>query len=178
MAGDATLASLQQGPFDLLVKRSPLADANLSQAALRWGDYVTKVGIFPVSPTLAATIDHRPDTSTDSDAFRTAIMSHVRGNAAELDLRVQSYIGTERMPVDDGPVQWLEEASYAPSRTSHAPCPGIACAAAARNLRFSQTSCSAFGVWPTLVCLLLARSVALSACPLRVQRMDVPIDKE
>ncbi len=38
-------------------KRTPLADAYFSQAALRYGDHVAKIGVFPVPPGLLAMID-------------------------------------------------------------------------------------------------------------------------
>jgi len=58
-----------------------------------------------------AAIDQRLDISAGSDAFRTAVVSYKRGNAAEFELRMQLYAGTERMPVDDALVWWPEDAS-------------------------------------------------------------------
>ena len=96
-------------------KRSPLADAYFSQAALRWGGYVAKIGVFPVSPALIAAIDRMLDTSADPDAFRTAVVSYMRANAAEFELRVQLCTDASRMPVEDASVPWPEDASpYVP----------------------------------------------------------------
>ena len=70
-------------------KRNPLADAYFSQAALRHGDYVAKMGLFPVSPELLAIIDETIDTGADPDAFRHAVVSHLRSHGAEFEMRVQ-----------------------------------------------------------------------------------------
>ena len=92
-------------------KRSPLADAYFSQAALRWGSYVAKVGVFPVSPDLVAMVDQTLDTGADHDAFRTAVVTHMQVHGAEFELRVQLCTDLERMPVEDGSVTWPEDES-------------------------------------------------------------------
>ena len=96
-------------------KRSPLADAYFSQAALRYGGYVAKMGIFPVSPDLVALIDQTLDTSADPDAFRHAVVEHFRTKGAEFELRVQLCTDLERMPVENASTPWPEDESpYVP----------------------------------------------------------------
>lgn len=92
-------------------KRSPLADAYFSQAALRHGDYIAKLGVFPVSPDLVALIDQTLDTSADPNAFRTAVVEHFRAKGAEFELRAQLCVDLERMPVEDASVPWPEDES-------------------------------------------------------------------
>ena len=92
-------------------KRSPLADAYFSQAAIRYGDYVAKVGVFPVSPDLVAMVDQTLDTGADHDAFRTAVVAHMQAHGAEFELRVQLCTSLERMPVEDASVPWPEDES-------------------------------------------------------------------
>ncbi len=92
-------------------KRSPLADAYFSQAALRYGDYVAKIGVFPVSPDLVAMIDQTVDTGADHDAFRTAVVTHMQKHGAEFELRVQLCTGLETMPLEDASVVWSENES-------------------------------------------------------------------
>jgi len=92
-------------------KRNPLADAYFSQAALRYGDAIAKVGVFPVSPDLVAIIDQTLDTGADHDAFRTAVLSHMRVHGAEFELRVQLCTSLETMPVEDASVPWPEDES-------------------------------------------------------------------
>jgi len=92
-------------------KRSPLADTYYSQAALRYGDYIAKLAVFPVSPDLVAIIDQTLDTSANPNAFRTAVVDHFRTKEAEFELRVQLCTNLGRMPVEDASVIWPEDES-------------------------------------------------------------------
>ncbi len=99
-------------------KRSPLADAYFSQAALRYGEYVAKMGIFPVSPDLVALIGATLDTSADPDIFRHAVVEHFRSAGAQFELRVQLCTDLERMPVENASTPWPEDESpYVPVAT-------------------------------------------------------------
>ncbi len=90
-------------------KRNPLADAYFSQAPLRYGDYVAKMGLFPVSPNLIAIIDQTLDTSADHDAFRHAVIDHLRTHGADYELRVQLCTDLSEMPVEDASKPWPED---------------------------------------------------------------------
>ena len=92
-------------------KRNPLADAYFSQAALRYGDYVAKIGLFPVSPDLIAMIDQTIDTASNPDGFRRAVVEHLRSRSAEFELRVQLCTDLDAMPVEDASVPWPEDQS-------------------------------------------------------------------
>lgn len=92
-------------------KRNPLADAYFSQAALRYGDYIAKMGLFPVSAELVAMVDQTLDTGADPDAFRHAVVDHMRVHGAEFELRVQLCTDSEAMPVENASVAWPEDQS-------------------------------------------------------------------
>ncbi len=92
-------------------KRNPLADAYFSQAALRHGAYVAKLGLFPVSPELVAMVDQTLDTGADHDAFRHAVADHMRVHGAVFELRVQLCTDLGTMPVEDAAVPWPEDRS-------------------------------------------------------------------
>ncbi len=96
-------------------RRNPLADAYFSQAALRHGDYVAKIGLFPVSPELVAIVDQTLDTGADDDAFRHAVVDHLRDHGARFELRVQLCTDTDAMPIENASVPWPEDRSpYVP----------------------------------------------------------------
>jgi hypothetical protein len=88
----------------------PLAEPYFSQAALRYGDHVAKLGLFPDPETQAAAraagLDHR-----DPDALRTAMIAWFTEHATEFDVRVQLCTGLARMPVEDASIDWPQEES-------------------------------------------------------------------
>ncbi len=92
-------------------RRNPLADAYFSQAALRYGSFVAKIGVFPVSPELVAKIGETLDTGADPDAFRHATVAHIREHGAVFELRAQLCTDLERMPVEDASTVWPEDES-------------------------------------------------------------------
>ena len=110
-------------------KRNPLADAYFSQAAIRYGDYIAKIGVFAVSPELVAMLDQTLDTSSDPDAFRKAVVDFMRSHGAEFELRVQLCTDLAAMPVEDASVAWSEDASpyiavariAVPAQEAHSP---------------------------------------------------------
>ncbi len=92
-------------------KRNPLADTYFSQAALRYGDHVAKLGLFPVSADLIAIIDQTIDTASDPDGFRRAVVEHLRSREAAFEMRVQLCTDPDAMPVEDASVPWPEDQS-------------------------------------------------------------------
>lgn len=92
----------------------PLAEAYFSQAAIRYGDYVAKLAVVPVSPEQAALASAEVD-SDDPDALRTATVGYLRENDAEFDVRVQLCTDVEATPIEDASKEWPEEQS--PYRT-------------------------------------------------------------
>ena len=89
----------------------PLADTYYSQAALRWGDYVAKIAVAPVTPELVALKDSKLDTGADPDVFRHATVDFLRSHGAEFELRVQLCTDLGGMPVEDASRQWSETES-------------------------------------------------------------------
>ncbi|ABY31474.1 catalase family protein [Methylorubrum extorquens] len=98
------------------VPHHPLAEPYYSQAALRYGDHVAKLGAFPASPAQAALADARLDTDReDGNVFRHAVLSYLAGSEAVFDIRVQLCLNLDEMPVEDASKRWDEAQS--PYRT-------------------------------------------------------------
>ena len=108
VGGDSALLDFLGHP-----PRHPLAEPYFTQAPIRFGDHVAKLGVFPASPGLEALADL--DTAQDPDALRTATVAWFRRNPAGFEVRVQLCTDLGRMPVEDASVDWpQEESPYRP----------------------------------------------------------------
>lgn len=95
--------------------RHPLSDSYFSQAPLRWGQHVAKIGVFPASPDLLDLGDDPLELHGNPNAFRAAVVGFFRRHQAVFELRAQLCTDAEAMPVEDASVEWDEAAS--PYRT-------------------------------------------------------------
>ncbi|MBB3952495.1 catalase family protein [Aureimonas jatrophae] len=89
----------------------PLAEPYYSQAPIRFGDYVAKLGAFPASPAQDALQDWRLDPKEDEDGFRHATVDHFRTNEVVFELRVQLWRDVDSQPIEDASVEWSEDTS-------------------------------------------------------------------
>lgn len=91
----------------------PLAEAYYSQAPVRFGDYVAKLGAFPVSEAQAALEAWRLDPKEDEDGFRHAATSFFRDHEAVYELRAQLWTKADTQPIEDASVEWpVAESPY------------------------------------------------------------------
>ncbi len=94
-------------------KRHPLNEAYFSQAPMRWGEHVAKVGLFPLSYEQAQL--GPVDTAGDRKAFRTALVAHAAEHRTVFEVRVQLAVAGDTMPIEDASVEWPEaESRYRP----------------------------------------------------------------
>lgn len=91
----------------------PLAEAYYSQAPLRYGKYIAKLEVVPVSAAqqALANSDVEVDGGKDPNALRTATVSYLREHDAEFEVRVQLCTDLDKMPVEDATKEWSEEES-------------------------------------------------------------------
>lgn len=92
----------------------PLVEPYFSQAPIRYGDYIAKLGVYPDTRALSA-LAQRDLPLDDEDALRTAVAKWFASNPAEFRVAVQLCTGLERMPVENASVEWPEDES--PYRT-------------------------------------------------------------
>ncbi len=92
----------------------PLAEAYFTQAPIRYGAYVAKLAVVPVSPAQMALAKTDIDKD-DPNGLRTATVSYLGQHDAEFDVRVQLCTDLETMPVENANTEWPEDAS--PYRT-------------------------------------------------------------
>ena len=96
-----------------------LGDVYFSMAAIRYGDYVAKISIAPLSDNVKALHNQEMDKDLqekEPETFLTTIVSDFfRNQAAAYELRAQLCTDLGTMPIEDGSVQWPEkESPYLP----------------------------------------------------------------
>ncbi|RZI76857.1 MAG: catalase [Pseudomonas sp.] len=82
-----------------------------SGAALRYGRYIAKFALVPVSAELAALADQEVDLDDRPDGLREEVVSFARSHRMEWELRVQLCTDLESMPIEDASVPWPEDQS-------------------------------------------------------------------
>ncbi|MBZ4033804.1 catalase family protein [Flavobacterium sp. 17A] len=92
-----------------------LGDTYFSMAALRFGDYVAKINVKPLSDNVKELAGKKIDKDiidADEHAFLTKIVADFFQSAtAEYEIGAQLCTDLEIMPVEDGSVQWPEDQS-------------------------------------------------------------------
>jgi hypothetical protein len=88
----------------------PLGEAYYSQAPLRWGPFVAKLGVIP---------DAAPDIGdldvTDPDSLRSAVQTWCTAEDLRFTVAVQLRVDADAMPIEDASKEWPEALSpYVP----------------------------------------------------------------
>ncbi|WCS24246.1 catalase family protein [Methylobacterium sp. NMS14P] len=93
----------------------PLADSYFSQAPVRFGDYVAKLGAVPATDAQRSLSEWRLDPRQDEDGFRHAALAFFRENDVVFELKAQLWADAEKQPIEDASVDW--PVSVSPYRT-------------------------------------------------------------
>ena len=84
----------------------PLGEIYYSQTAFRYGDYMTKFALFPVSKELVALEESPVNTSGRPDALREVVNEGLIEHGGTWELRAQLCRDLEKQPIDDPTVEW------------------------------------------------------------------------
>lgn len=103
VGASSAMAEFFGHPYD-----HPLINAYFSQAPLRWGEHVAKIGVFPASAPQDALRDWRLNPHQDEDGFRTATVAFFRAYDAVFELRAQLWANADTQPIEDASVEWPE----------------------------------------------------------------------
>lgn len=82
-----------------------------TQAAVRYGDYIAKIIIAPLSENLQALEDEHIHTRGHYSALREAVQEFFKSETAVWEVRVQLCTDLEKMPVENAAVEWPEDLS-------------------------------------------------------------------
>jgi hypothetical protein len=89
----------------------PLGETYFSQTAFRYGEYVAKFALVPVSPALTERTGDKVNVHHRPDALREDITEVIVEQGGEWELRVQLCTDIDKMPVDNPTVAWDEKQS-------------------------------------------------------------------
>jgi hypothetical protein len=89
----------------------PLGATFFTQVPMRYGIYIAKLQLAPVSPALLALENAPLDLAGKPDGTREAVADFIRANPAVWELRAQLCVDLERMPVEDASVEWPQALS-------------------------------------------------------------------
>jgi hypothetical protein len=88
-----------------------LGETFYSQAALRHGDYIAKIAVFPASPELKALTQAPVTVNGAPNGLRDAVVDFFGQNEAVWEIRAQLCADLDVMPVEDASVKWPEDKS-------------------------------------------------------------------
>lgn len=89
----------------------PIGDDYFSQAPMRYGDYVAKLGAIPASQMQDALSKWQLDPHQDEDGFRHAATDYFRAHEAVFEVKVQLWANAETQPIEDASVEWPSQDS-------------------------------------------------------------------
>jgi hypothetical protein len=89
----------------------PLGETYYTQTPYRYGDYIAKFSLAPVSPTLTEVTGMKINTHDRPDALREDIRETMIEANAVWELRVQLCRDLENMPIEDASALWDEKLS-------------------------------------------------------------------
>ena len=89
----------------------PAGETYYSQVPIRYGDYIAKISLAPISPGLTELTGSKVDTAGRPDALREDMRDALVAQGNAWDLRVQLCADLETMPVEDASALWDEKAS-------------------------------------------------------------------
>ena len=89
----------------------PLSDTYYSQAPIRFGAYVAKLGAFPSAPEMETLANKTIDVGEDHDGFRHAVVGFFKEHDVRFELRAQLWTNADTQPIEDSSVAWPETES-------------------------------------------------------------------
>ncbi|NTS64296.1 catalase family protein [Sphingomonas sp. HHU CXW] len=87
----------------------PIGETYYSAVPFRYGDYVAKFSLVPVSPGLKERTGAIIDASGRPNAIRETLQQELRDIAGEWEFRVQLQRDTDKQPIEDPTVEWKEQ---------------------------------------------------------------------
>jgi len=103
---NATVATLGGQPETHI-----LGETFYSQVPVRFGNYIAKLAVAPVSPELTALVQAPLDVNGVPNGLREAVVNFFRDHGGTWEVRAQLCTNLDEMPVEDASVVWPEKKS-------------------------------------------------------------------
>jgi hypothetical protein len=87
-----------------------LGETYTTLGAVRYGDYVAKISVAPLSDNLKAIAGKEMDVS-EPGAYRDMVVEFFKNQGAEYELRAQLCTDLKTMPVEDASIDWPQDQS-------------------------------------------------------------------
>lgn len=88
-----------------------LGDSFFSQLPVRFGDYIAKISMAPLSDNLRALTDQSLNVNGVPDGIREAVVEFFRSQTAVWEIQAQLCTNLETMPIEPANKEWSEEES-------------------------------------------------------------------
>jgi hypothetical protein len=88
-----------------------LGETFYNQAPVRFGDFIAKISVAPISPELIALEQSPLNVNGVPNGLREAVVNFFRKNGGEWEVRAQLCTDLELMPIENAAVVWPEEKS-------------------------------------------------------------------
>jgi hypothetical protein len=88
-----------------------LGETFFSQAALRFGDFIAKIAVAPISPELTALKQAPLNVNRAPNGLREAVVAFFKIHGGEWEVRAQLCTDLALMPIENAAVVWPEEKS-------------------------------------------------------------------
>ena len=88
-----------------------LGETYHSQAPLRFGDYIAKISVAPISPGLTELVGAPLSVNGAPNGLRNAVVEFFKENGGVWEVRAQLCTDLEKMPIENAAVAWPEKLS-------------------------------------------------------------------
>ncbi|HPY41132.1 MAG TPA: catalase family protein, partial [Thiolinea sp.] len=88
-----------------------LGETFFSMAAMRYGNYMAKISVAPLSPEVSALTGTKVPNLDEFSSVRDAVVGFFKSNSAQYQLRAQLCANLDTMPIEDASILWSEDES-------------------------------------------------------------------
>ncbi len=93
----------------------PAGESYFSQVPIRYGDYIAKISVVPLSANFMALTGETIDIEGDPDGLRREMNAFFASEGGQWEVRAQLCTDLEKMPIEDASMAWDEkESPYIP----------------------------------------------------------------